>query len=67
MATVQQKEKPVKEYQIKINVETTELDKLIEKFNKAKSLANEVVSLPVKLEMEKLVESSHNAISNTQY
>lgn len=50
--TEQQKEKPEKEYRVKVTVDTTELDKLIEKLKEAKSLANEIASLSGKLEVK---------------
>ncbi len=50
--TEQQKESLVKEYLVKVKVDTTELDNLLEKLKEAKSLADEIASLSGKLEIK---------------
>lgn len=48
----QPKERPEKEYRVKVTFDTTELDKLLEKLKEAKSVADEIASLSGKLEVK---------------
>ena len=62
--TEQQKEKPEKEYRVKVTVDTTELDKLLEKLKEAKSLATETTSVPIRFDVDMLVDAFRNAMSS---
>lgn len=64
--TGQKKEKPEKEYRVTVTVDTTELDKLIDKLKEAKSLATETTSVPICVVIDMIVDAFRNAMSSRE-